>query len=90
MRPTLLFLCYIPFGLNWDHTYLIMSIYHIIIKTNYQPEWGARFEKFWTALKTTGIKTDERALYIEDESQLELVYALALENNIALRLVKEV
>lgn len=65
-----------------------MSVYHIIIKTSYQPNWGTRLEKFWSALKASGIKTDEKVLYIEDESQVDLIYSLASENDITLCLSK--
>lgn len=66
-----------------------MSVYHIIIKTSLHPDWGQRLTKFWESLKASGIKTDERVLYLDDDSQVELVYALASDNSIDIVLKKE-
>ena len=66
-----------------------MSVYHIIVKTSLNPDWGQRLISFWESLKASGIKTDEKVLYLDDDSQVELVYSLAAENNINIVLKKE-
>ena len=66
-----------------------MDIYHIIIKTSFHPEWGTRLSKFWSSLKASGIKTDEKVLFLYDDSQVEKVYSLASDNGIEVVLSKE-
>ena len=66
-----------------------MSVYHIIIKTSLHPDWGQRLTKFWESLKASGINTDERVLYLDDDSQVDSVYSIAAENNISIVLAKE-
>lgn len=65
-----------------------MSVYHIIVKTSLHPDWGQRLITFWESLKASGIKTDEKILYLDEDTQVELVYSLASENNINVVLKK--
>lgn len=66
-----------------------MITYHLIIKTSSHPEWGSRLSSFWSSLKALGIKTDEKVLYLNNDSQVESVYKLAIDNGIDVRLARE-
>ena len=65
-----------------------MNTYHIIVKTSYEQDWIRRFSEFWAAIKASGIQTDERALYIEDDSQVDVVYSAAVKYGISVILHK--
>lgn len=66
-----------------------MIKYHLIIKIGSHPEWGSRLSSFWSSLKASGIKTDEKVLYLDNDSQVESVYKLAEDSDIDVRLVRE-
>ncbi len=66
-----------------------MEIYHLLFKINYNPNWGERLAAFWSTIKSYGVKTDEKVLYIENQTQIELIYKVARAHNIEIELVKE-
>lgn len=66
-----------------------MDTYHLILKTSYHPDWGAKLASFWSEVKSSCIKTDEKVLFIEDDSQIELIYEAARAHDIEIQLVKE-
>lgn len=65
-----------------------MNIYHIIVKTSYELDWIKRVGEFWTAIKSFGIQTDEKVLYVKDNSQVDAVYSAAVKYKISIILHK--
>ena len=61
----------------------------MIIKTSLNPEWSVRFAQFWFYVKSLGIKTDEKKLFIDSIDQIEQFYAATKKYGINIVLIKE-
>lgn len=66
-----------------------MTIYHLCTLTSLDPKWLARFNQFWKSIKDSGIKTDEKVLYLDDESQTGLIYSKAEEFDVTIKLIPQ-
>ena len=66
-----------------------MAIYHLCTLTSLDPKWLARFNQFWQSIKDSGIKTNEKVLYLDDASQIKLIYTKAAEYNIVIMLIPQ-